>query len=399
MQNEQFSPYQFLDAASLNAISSAVSGNIDSLAVALAGPGLLRPDLLVLTPSGLSLTATMPAPFGALFGNGVLAFANGSVPGQSSDATTISLAGLVPVSGPAVTAYVYLTQSNVNEGPFQVTGPPPGHPDYNPNFAAYTAYAQNWDSLTLNASTSAPDGSTELLLCSTTLASGQSSLGTLLTGGQKLATPLPTQNFVNVTTNKALAATDAGVLQRLTAAVYLTLPDVSVGNRMFPFACRSSGCTIQTLSSGEFIYGFSGGPATSIIPVSGSAGAFISDGVSWQLLYSAAPLGNVAALNAGIGLTVSGSFLNVTTPSPFSAKYTSSPQGFPGSGGTLNFAHGFGAVPFGYQPYLYCVNNDSGWTAGQMLKYESNSNTSSNQGSTLGRCDLCACSIRVQYRD
>lgn len=65
---------------------------------------------------------------------------------------------------------------------------------------------------------------------------------------------------------------------------------------------------------------------------------------------------------------------------PFSATFTSSPIGFEPAGGTLTIPHGLGGVPFGYQPYLHCVINDTGWSAGDELKYESNSNTSSNQG-------------------
>lgn len=268
----------------MNAISSAASGNIDSLAVAATGPGLIRPDLLALASSGLALTATMPSPFAVLFGSGVLAFANGSTPGQFSDAATVSFSGLVPGSG-SVTVYLVATAGAVNEGPFQVTGPPPGHPDYNPNFAAYTAYAQSLDTLLLAPTTTPPDGVASILLCSTLLTAGMSTLSTLSRAAQKLATPLPTQNFVNVVSNKALAATDAGILQRLTAPLFLTLPDVSVASRIFPFACRAAGCVIQTVSSGQVIYGFGGGAVNSIQPLNGQAGAFVSDGLTWQTVY------------------------------------------------------------------------------------------------------------------
>jgi hypothetical protein len=52
-------------------------------------------------------------------------------------------------------------------------GPPLGHPSYNPNFVPYTGYQQNVETLTLAATTTAPDNITTFELGRTTLVAGQ----------------------------------------------------------------------------------------------------------------------------------------------------------------------------------------------------------------------------------
>ncbi len=294
MENQQFEPYEYVSAALLNQFSQAVSGNLNSLGVAAFGPGLLRPDLLTLASSGLSVTATMPAPFAAVFGSGTLCFANGQVAGQVSDAATVSFSGLVPVSGAPVTAYLVATSGSVLEGPYQVTGPQPGHPDYNPSFAAYSAYNQSWDTLVVLPTLTPPDGVNYLLLASTTLSSGQVSLGALVTSAQTLATPLPNQNSVQVTGSKALGPTDAGKLQVLVDPGYLTLPSAAP-SRLYWFACQSSGCYLQTASSGQTIYGL-GLPGNQLALSIGQAGVAAQFGSSWLVLATAQPASGIPTL-------------------------------------------------------------------------------------------------------
>ena len=285
MDNPNFAAEEFLDDGIMNALSSEVAGNIASLAAASISPGLLRVDALALSVAGLVVTAMMPAPFAALFGNGILAFANGTTTGVTSSTSTASFASLIPGSG-SVTAYLALTLGTVQQGPYQVTGPQPGHPDYNPSFVPYTAYSQIVDTLILSATLTPPDGISSLLLASTVLAAGETNL-VLSTLGQNLAQPLPTQQFVNVTTNKSLVPTDAGIMQRLiTPGVFLTLPDVSVAERIFAFTSRVAS-TLQSKSSGQMIFGLGAGPVNSAALLPGQSGAAVSDGLTWQIIASA----------------------------------------------------------------------------------------------------------------
>jgi len=304
MQNSQFAPYEYLDSKILNALSAAVSGNVDSIGAALSSPGLIHAGLATLAASGLTVTATMPAPFAVMFGSGVLGFAHGVLAGQDSQTASISLSGLVPSSGAAVTAYLSLASGTVQQSPYQVTGPQPGHPDYNPAFIATTAYALLTDTLILQASLTPPDGVNSVLLAATSLVSGQSSLGALITSGQVLAAPLPVQNSIAISANKTLASGDAGTLQKVVSGVTLTLPDVSVKALVFPFACRASGgFTLQTSSSGQFIHGFGGAPITSASIGLDQAGAIFSTGESWQVLYLNQSSSIVQPSSGGTGLT------------------------------------------------------------------------------------------------
>lgn len=54
--------------------------------------------------------------------------------------------------------------------------------------------------------------------------------------------------------------------------------------------------------------------------------------------------------------------------SPFTGKFTSSLQSFPGAGLILTVAHGLGARPFGYKVFWQCQTAENGWSVGDTVE-------------------------------
>jgi hypothetical protein len=81
--------------------------------------------------------------------------------------------------------------STVQQGAYQVVGPPVGHPDYNANFNPYTAYNETQDTLLFTATTTVPDNVTYMEVCRVTLTAGQTQItaANVSTAYQVLAAP------------------------------------------------------------------------------------------------------------------------------------------------------------------------------------------------------------------
>lgn len=190
MDSPLFSDSEFLDQNVLNAAFGLGYLSAQQITDLTNSPGLINPaSTLVITPSGLNITVAAPAPFAVLFGNGALAQAFGNTNGATSSSYTVNLSSLVPGSG-SVTVYVVASYSQVLQSPYEVVGPPAGHPDYNPAFAPYTAYADTRDTLTVTATTTPPDNLTTFELCRTTLVVGQSSITVISTANWHYASSL-----------------------------------------------------------------------------------------------------------------------------------------------------------------------------------------------------------------
>jgi hypothetical protein len=127
-------------------------------------PNLITPTALAMTPSALNVTVSAPSPFAVLVGNAALTTANGTSDGAVSYSYAVNLSSLIPGYG-SVVAYGVASFAQVQDTPYNVIGPPSGHPDYNPAFAPYQAYARTKGILAITATTVAPDNLTTLELC------------------------------------------------------------------------------------------------------------------------------------------------------------------------------------------------------------------------------------------
>lgn len=175
MQTPIITPVQFLDAQAFNAAIASILANDTMMNSVLFMPGLANAMQMMYQTSGLQVTFTLPAPFAVLFQNGVLAQAHGVVDDADTDSYEVDLTPLVPSSG-SVTAYIVASQVAINQDPYTVTGPPVGHPDYDPNFSPFQAYAVSQYSLAVTATLTPPDNMTTFELGRYTLNAGQVNL-------------------------------------------------------------------------------------------------------------------------------------------------------------------------------------------------------------------------------
>ena len=172
----------------MNAAATAVSGDFATLAPALSSPGLVSAYAASYAAAGLSVSATLPAPFGIFFSNGVFSQAHGTTTNADTQVYAVSFSGVVPASG-SITAYLLASYATIQQQPKQIIGPQPGHPDYNPQFTPLTAYQVNVDSLSLTASSGAANNTTTFELFRVTLAAGATGVGAINTTYQIAAAP------------------------------------------------------------------------------------------------------------------------------------------------------------------------------------------------------------------
>lgn len=191
MKTPYYSNNQFIDQGVGNAAAAMVTDSIEDMAAALYSPGLINAGDVSLSYTGTNVVnVSAPLPFRVLFGSGVLASANGTVNGQQSSNASVDFSSVIPTSG-TVTAYMVASASTVQQGAYQVIGPPVGHPDYNANFNPYTAYNETQDTLLFTATTTVPDNVTYMEVCRVTLTAGQTQItaANVSTAYQVLAAP------------------------------------------------------------------------------------------------------------------------------------------------------------------------------------------------------------------
>ena len=193
MRIANFSNNQFIDEAGLDNAESLTLTSLMDITGALHTPGLIGANNLSFAYSGLNITVTAPLPFRALFSDGTLASANGTTDGETTDSATVDFLPLVPATG-SVTAYLVATSGSIMQEAYQVIGPPVAHPDYNPNFGPYTAYAEEQDTIVFSATTTIPDNLNTLFIASTVLSAGQTTITTSSTVGQVRAGAILSQN-------------------------------------------------------------------------------------------------------------------------------------------------------------------------------------------------------------
>ncbi len=193
MKLANFSDNQFVDNQILDAGETLTRGSLLDITGNLHTPGLIGASNLSFSYSGLNVTVNAPLPFHALFSDGTLASANGTTDGESSSSATVGFSSLLPSTG-SITAYLVAVSGSIMQEPYQVIGPPQGHPDYNPSFSPYTAYSEQQDTIQFQATTTPPDNLNTLFIASTVLSAGQTTITTSSTTGQVRAGAILSQN-------------------------------------------------------------------------------------------------------------------------------------------------------------------------------------------------------------
>ena len=213
MKIASFSNNQFVDQQILDAAFGLTRDSLLDITGNLHTAGLINASALSFSYSNLTITVDAPLPFRALFSDGTLASANGTVDGESSSSATVDFSSLVPSTG-SVTAYLVAVSGSVLQQPSVQPGPPVGHPDYSPSFAPYTAYSEQQDTIQFQATTTAPDNETTLFIASTVLSAGQTTITTSSTVGQVRAGAILSRNGEVLAADLAsgAAATNVGTL-------------------------------------------------------------------------------------------------------------------------------------------------------------------------------------------
>ena len=223
MKLANFSSDEFIDQNVLNSAETLTRDSLLDITGNLHTPGLINASALSFSYSGLTITVDAPLPFYSLFSDGTLASANGTTDGESSSSATVDFSSLVPSTG-SITAYLVATSGSVAQEAFSVVGPPVGHPDFNSNFSPYTAYAEEQDTLIFSATTTAPDNTDTLLICSTVLSAGQTTITTSSTVGQVRAGAILSRNGEVLAADLASGAAASNV-GTLSGSLVGTLPN------------------------------------------------------------------------------------------------------------------------------------------------------------------------------
>lgn len=296
MKSPIYAVEEFLSSAALNAAAAVASGSVN-LAMQTAFPyaGLFYPENITLTPAGFVVSSTLPAPFGVEFGSGIFAQAHGIQTNQDTQSYSTDFTSLVPGSG-SVTAYLLTSYMAIQQGPYQVIGPQPGHPDYDPTFVPYTAYAQQVDSLSLSASLTAPDNATTFELARGTLTAGATGITNFTIGNQLRASQQGNLQPISVSGNVNLSATHLGKFIYFAASGQANLPDLTKYN-----GCRFTifglgNVTVAPIVAGQNIYGYGSTPSSAV------TGFVIPAGVLCQI----SSMAGIWVITEGNGTSIAG---------------------------------------------------------------------------------------------
>lgn len=313
MDTPTFAAKEYVSPTIFNNAMTAIANNEALLAAGLStGLGLISPDTLQFSFASLTINVTANSPFGILFptssGFSTLSQAHGTVTGRDTQAYSVSFSSLVPASG-SVTAYLIASYVQIQQNAYQVIGPPPGHPDYNPNFVPYTAYSDTIDSFALTASTTPPNNSTTFALGYLTLTAGQSSITSINTADWTRIATTAGINFNPITTNKTLAYTDAGVWQQDTAGVTFTLPlsGKSYGLQFKILNATSSGNTTVQTQSPDILIGFPAGAGASVVLEPGQSVVLGAANGYYFLTSNVGGVASVGLTSSSAGIGISGS--------------------------------------------------------------------------------------------
>ena len=262
----------------------AVNSNVSCVSLSYTGTNVVN--------------VSAPLPFRVLFGSGVLASANGTVNGQQSSNASVDFSSVIPTSG-TVTAYMVASASTVQQGAYQVVGPPVGHPDYNANFNPYTAYNETQDTLLFTATTTVPDNVTYMEVCRVTLTAGQTQI-----------------TAANVSTAYQVLAAPTGGTLGVTGAATLSSTLAASGN--------ISGAAFAATAAAASLAGTTAGTIEYVMPEQGVAKKFVAyanayenDTTTSQTITFPVAFANVPAIVSNTtGLTVSATATTLTITAP-----------------------------------------------------------------------------------
>lgn len=290
MKTPQFALAEYVSNAVFNTAVATDVGNIASLGAAVLSPGLCSPSSLSVTPSGLVVNVVMSLPFGIIFSSGNLVQAHGSQTNADTQTYAVPFSGALPGSGTA-TGYLIATSGQIQQNPYQVLGPPPGHPDYNPTFVAYTAYSTLTDTLLLSGSVTPADGLNTFELARFTLVAGASSVG---------SADLSKQIASSVFTSMSPQTTPSGTVQILGpdsgtlfnaangATTYVLPPNPSTLNgSLYGFMSSTTSAVSIHVSGAVGIYGTPSAPAsgaTTLALMNGNSTFIAAVNGRWQVV-------------------------------------------------------------------------------------------------------------------
>jgi len=319
MMTPQFSDFLFTSAALLNGSAAQVAASDEDIVGSMFSPGLVNQAGITFSPSGIVVTVTFASNARVVFASGVLAGGYGNTNGVINGTYSVNLASLVPVTG-SVTAYILASASQVGQQATLITGPSPGHPDYDPTFVPYTAYLETLDTITLTGTLTAPDNLTTFELCRVTLTSGEVTIPSVTTSHQVISNVFNLMGgafpvtFNGVSSSGSIGSAYNGqfinvggsaTTQTLVAAS--TVPGMTVG--------FITSVSFTLASAGGNIYGASISTASIFVPV----GGFIciqSDGTNWRIfsssLASGFPSSSPSVSTSGsINIAYANAFVNV----------------------------------------------------------------------------------------
>jgi hypothetical protein len=271
-----FTDPQFLDAAApggLNPAMSLIAASFGAIGSGVwAAPGLLAPDAMVVTFSGMTANVSLPSPWGVVTSGGIRVHAHGTQTGQDTQAYTVNFTSLIPSTG-SLTAYLAATITTINQTAFPVPGPPPGQPAYDPLYVPSVGYASNTYTVALSAVTGGIDNISTFELFRTTLSASQTGLVSVSPVGQMRAPDRRAWPPSYQTSGGALVASQAQqVIFPLYPSLTFTLPLASgAGGLAFGFSNPTTGtCTIAAAGS-DGLYALGRSSVSSLtIPAGGS---------------------------------------------------------------------------------------------------------------------------------
>ena len=206
--------FDFFSAALLNNASLQQVSNSQDITATLFTPGLVNANGITFTPSGLVVNIVFSTAVRLLFGTfastGILAACTGIVNNVVSYDYSVDLTAYVPGSG-SVTVYIVGAAFQTGDNGALVTGPSAGHPDYDPTFVPYSAYAITVDTVQVSPTFTPPDNVTYIEIGRVVLTSGQVSIPSIDTTHQVRAGAILSQTGEVVAADLAAGAASTNV--------------------------------------------------------------------------------------------------------------------------------------------------------------------------------------------
>jgi hypothetical protein len=254
MQVPNFVDPQFVDAngvGGFNASFGTVSGSIASLTSGLyTTPGLIAPEAMGVSFSGLVATVNLPLPWALLTSGARRVEAHGTQTGLDTQTYVVNFAPLLPSSG-FINVWMAASATTIQQNPFALVGPPNGQPSYNPQFQPSVAYATTVDTVSVFATTTPPDNVNIFTLLSLQLTAEDNFPTYMSASGQIRAALLKADPGQTIAAGVLTPQQAQIVLQPAAAGQANTLPlsSVCAGLTFQMFNASVSGWTISASGS------------------------------------------------------------------------------------------------------------------------------------------------------